>query len=73
MRAVLCSVVERISEEKQIEEISGDDAPVTCEKKRIYFQRRKAELKTLLASKQAALASHIVALLAARKAKQHRI
>jgi len=31
MCAVLCNVVERISDEKQIEETSGDEASVTCE------------------------------------------
>jgi len=45
MCAVLCSVVKRISGEKQIEETSGDEAPTTCEKECIYFQHREAELQ----------------------------
>jgi len=59
MCAVLCSVVERISEEKQIEETSGDEAPVTYEKEAYLFSapRSGTETKPILLSNKSSTSS----------------
>ena len=59
MCAVLCSVVERISEVKQIEETSGDEAPVTCEKEAYLFSAPGSgtETKPILLSNESSTSS----------------
>ena len=54
MCAMLCSVVERISEEKQIEKTSRDEAPATCEKESNLFSTRRSgtETKPILLSNE---------------------
>ena len=51
-----CSVVERISEEKQIEKTSREEAPATCDKRILFTvfstQRSGTETKPILLSNE---------------------
>jgi len=53
-QCVLCSVVEGISEEKQIEETSGDEVRATCEEESYLFSapRNGTETKPILLSNE---------------------
>ena len=77
MCAVLCSVVERISEVKQIEETSGDEAlvtceaPVTCEKEAYLFPAPRSGTESAFSLQANHAGIYIVMLRTAMKMKPH--